>query len=96
MRVLSEVKNDDQNKTINHRYINTYKEDITCDLLHSVSSSTYYVLLCIPIFYFLTVGFFVWYYCKYRKIKNNYEKLRMLSESQGPDDDKKDDRQLGI
>ena len=75
MRQLGEDKQINNNSSISSIYAEFVSEDKYCNPINQIDETTFIVLLCIPIVYFLTIFILCFIYCKYRRIRNNYEKL---------------------
>ena len=56
-------------------YAENFHEQENCNPLNQVDETTFIIILCIPIVYFITMIILCLVCCKYRKVKNEYEKL---------------------
>ncbi len=70
-------------------YAETFHEEERCNPINQVDDTTFLIIICIPIIYFLTILILGCICCKYRKVKSNYEKLSNKENQTGAELDSK-------
>lgn len=77
-------------------YIELPIEQEQCQLNLTKDDNIFYILITIPILYVLTVIIFIIVYCKYRKVRADYERLSVRENSTNNDNSRVSNRQIEL
>ncbi len=64
------------NTTDEELYVNKSKEEVSCNFYDNFDNSLLIIVIILPIFYFFVTICLVVYYCKYKRVRNQYQMLR--------------------
>ena len=57
-------------------YVNKSKEEVSCNFYDNFDNSLLIIVIILPIVYFFVTICLVVYYCKYKRVRNQYQMLR--------------------
>lgn len=73
---ISFLNHENNKSNADSEYVSIGKEEEKCSVNESEFSLSMLIVIFVPIFYLLTTLCFVVFYCKYRRLTNDYQRLR--------------------